>query len=215
MSYDYLFKIVLIGNTYVGKTAITERLINDRYTSHIDSTIGVDFATLSVKVRDKIIKTHLWDTAGQETFQSIIRNYYYGIAGALIIFDVCNRKSFQQVNYWYDELIKNTDMKPYITLIGNKIDSPHRVVTTEEAEQYAQKYGFQYVEVSAKTGANVYNAFKTIIQTIYDNMDKTNLRPGIKRHFSHDENNVLFVRSGEYPSNYSLRDGINACCCCF
>ena len=188
MSYDYLFKLIFVGDTHVGKTAITDRLIRDRYLGRYDSTIGVDFACVNTIINKKDrIKAHIWDTAGQENFSSIISNYYKGIAGAAIVFDITRRDSFDRVDFWRQELQnKNTTTNISILLIGNKRDKKNRVITSQEAQQYADKYNLLYKETSAKTGENVNEAFALLIQNIYQNMDPAKLNGGIKRHFLYD-----------------------------
>jgi len=129
MSYDYLFKLIFIGDTNVGKTAITDRLIHDRYLGRYDNTIGVDFACVNTVINNKDrIKAHIWDTAGQESFASIITSYYRGIAGAAVVFDLSRKDSFRRVDFWLRELKEKRDNeKPIsILLIGNKKDRINR-----------------------------------------------------------------------------------------
>jgi len=191
MSYDYLFKLIFIGDTNVGKTAITDRLIHDRYLGRYDNTIGVDFACVNTVINNKDrIKAHIWDTAGQESFASIITSYYRGIAGAAVVFDLTRRDSFRRVDFWLRELKEKRDNeKPIsILLIGNKKDRSRREVTIGEIENYAKIHDLIYIETSAKTGENVHNAFSLLIKDIYKNMDPQDLGTGIRRHFSYDEN---------------------------
>ncbi len=141
MSYDYLFKLIFIGDTSVGKTAIIDRLTHDRYLARYDNTIGVDFACINTVINNKDrIKAHIWDTAGQESFASIITTYYRGIAGAAIIFDLTRKESFQRVDFWLNELKnKRENNQPIsILLIGNKKDRSRREVTIGEIENYAK-----------------------------------------------------------------------------
>jgi len=190
MSYDYLFKLIFIGDTNVGKTAITDRLIHDRYLGRYDNTIGVDFACVNTVINNKDrIKAHIWDTAGQESFASIITSYYRGIAGAAVVFDLTRRDSFRRVDFWLRELKEKRDTeKPIsILLIGNKKDRINRAVSEGEIENYAKINNLMYIETSAKTGENVHDAFTLLIKDIYKNMDKENPGVGIRRHFSYDE----------------------------
>ena len=137
MSYDYLFKVIVIGSIYSGKSALTERITSDRFITIYNNTIGVDFSSLLTTINNKDrVKIHIWDTAGNESFGPIIKSYYKGIAGAMIVFDVTNRESFNKVNYWYNELIENGDYdnKLPILLVGNKIDLKNKkVISKEEA----------------------------------------------------------------------------------
>ena len=188
MSYDYIFKVIIIGSIYSGKSAITERITSDRFMPIYNNTIGVDFSSLLTTINNKDrVKIHIWDTAGNESFGPIISSYYKGIAGALIVFDVTDRESFNKVGYWYNELIKNGnyDNTLPILLIGNKIDlKSKKVVSKEEAIIVADSFGMIYCETSAKTGENVYASFQKLIKNIYQNIDEENLGPGIKKHFS-------------------------------
>ena len=191
MSYDYLFKVIVIGSIYSGKSALTERITSDRFITIYNNTIGVDFSSLLTTINNKDrVKIHIWDTAGNESFGPIIKSYYKGIAGAMIVFDVTNRESFNKVNYWYNELIENGDYdnKLPILLVGNKIDLKNKkVISKEEAINIANSYGMMYCETSAKTGKNVYESFQKLIKNIYENMDEENLGSGIKKHFSQKE----------------------------
>jgi small GTP-binding protein len=210
MSYDYLFKLIFIGDTSVGKTAIIDRLMHDRYLGRYDNTIGVDFACINTVINNKDrIKAHIWDTAGQESFASIITTYYRGIAGAAIIFDLTRKESFQRVDFWLNELKnKRENNQPIsILLIGNKKDRSRREVTIGEIENYAKIHDLIYIETSAKTGENVHKAFSLLIKDIYKNMDPEDLGIGIRRHFSYDEKEKLKLKK---PSDSQWTDW---CCC--
>jgi small GTP-binding protein len=208
MSYDYLFKLIFIGDTNVGKTAITDRLIHDRYLGRYDNTIGVDFACVNTVINNKDrIKAHIWDTAGQESFASIITSYYRGIAGAAVVFDLSRKDSFRRVDFWLRELKEKRDNeKPIsILLIGNKKDRINRAVSEYEIENYTKINNLMYIETSAKTGENVHDAFTLLIKDIYKNMDKENPGVGIRRHFSYDEKQKQLDED-----NCKMRD---YCCC--
>ena len=128
MSYDYLFKIIFIGDASVGKTALAERITKNEFHETYNSTIGVDFSTVTLDICDHSIKTHIWDTAGQECFASIISTYYRGIAGAVIVFDITSRSSFRKCSFWLNQIKQNGTIGhlPIITLVGNKIDRATR-----------------------------------------------------------------------------------------
>ena len=104
MSYDYLFKIIFVGDTCVGKTALVERVARNVFHETYNSTVGVDFSTVTLDISDQTIKTHIWDTAGQKCFASIISTYYRGVAGATIVFDVSNRNSFHKCTFWLNQI---------------------------------------------------------------------------------------------------------------
>ena len=208
MSYDYIFKIIFVGNTYCGKTAIAERITFDRHIPVHSNTIGVDFSSLitTINSTDRI-KIHIWDTAGLEQFASIITTYYRGIAGAVIVFDIANRRSFNKVMYWYNEIKKNTDNPDLkILLVGNKLDLERkREVLVDEAMIVAKNYNMIYCEMSAKTGERVHQGFEILIKEIYKDMDKENLGIGIRPHFLKEENDKLKL--------LNKPETTNNCCC--
>ena len=169
MSYDYLFKVVFVGGPCVGKTALTERLISNKFPYNYDATIGVDFSAKSLIIDNMNIKTHIWDTAGQKCFSSIITTYFTGVAGAAIMFDIGRKSSFCQVDYWREEIEKRRTMNhvPVMILIANKVDKKHREVSKEEAEKYAEKHNMLYCETSAKDNFNVCEFYEMLIERIY------------------------------------------------
>ena len=195
MSYDYLCKIILIGNTGVGKTSYCDRLVHNKYNDVFIPTLGVDFFAKHVKLDDNIVlKTHIWDTAGQEKFNGIITHYYKDIAGAIIIFDIGSRYTFTRVNYWKNEIIRksNHDITTFpILLLGNKCDNGNREVTRDEAEIYALKNSMIYEEISCKKNCNIEESFLKIGREIYQKMNKETPGPGIKRHFSQTQDDLL------------------------
>ncbi len=195
MSYDYLYKVILIGNTGVGKTSYCDKLVHNTFTSIFIPTLGVDFFSKSIKLDDgTVIKSHIWDTAGQEKFNGIISHYYKDIAGAIIMFDISNRYSFYRVNHWKKEISKksNCEINSFpILLLGNKSDNKNREVTRDEAEIFALKNSMIYEETTCKKDVNIESSFVKLIKEIYCRMNPNILGPGIKRHFSQDKNQHL------------------------
>jgi len=195
MSYDYLYKVILIGNTGVGKTSYCDKLVHDTYTSIFIPTLGVDFFSKSIKLHDNtVIKSHIWDTAGQEKFNGIISHYYKDIAGAIIMFDISNRYSFNRINYWKQEIIKKSNCKINsfpIVLLGNKSDNKNREVTRDEAEVFALKNSMIYEEITCKKNENIESSFLKLIKEIYCRMNPVVLGPGIRRHFSQNRGDCL------------------------
>ena len=185
MSYDYLFKIIFVGDTCVGKTALAERITKNDFTESYNSTIGIDFSATTLDVDQHRIKTHIWDTAGQECFSSIISTYYRGIAGAVIVFDVSRRKSFKQCNFWLNEIKKHgtPDHMPILMLVGNKIDRDHRAISWQEAQKFAQDNNMMYCETSARKDINVKEFYYKLIHKIYHSADLENINEkyGIRR----------------------------------
>ena len=185
MSYDYLFKIIIIGDGFVGKTALVERITRNDFRTCYNSTIGVDFSSYTLDINEDIIKTYIWDTAGQKCFSSIISAYYSGIAGAIIVFDVTNRESYEKVSYWLNEIkmSNTTENKPVIILVGNKIDAQDRTVSKTEAESFASANDMMYYETSAKQNINVQQCYRVLIEKIYNGIDPETISDnnGIRR----------------------------------
>lgn len=195
MSYDYLFKFVIIGDANVGKSACSDRFVDDKYIYNYDPTIGVDFKTKQIILDDNtVIKTHLWDTAGHEKFSPIVKHYYKGLAGFILIFDVTSRRSFNRLHFWLNKIKNLSTHKDGedvpILLLGNKIDKSNREISNKEATEFALNYGLLYEECSAKKGTNILGSFKRITNEIYSKLDKTQPsdNPGIRRHFSFNDN---------------------------
>ena len=163
----------MIGDSGVGKTAVVQRLMKKAFPVEYQSTIGLDFASKTIMIHNHIlVKSYIWDTAGQEVFSSIIASYYRDIAGAIIVFDVSNRDSFQRCDFWLSELDnKRRSLRDIsVLLLGNKIDS-NREVSEEEASTYAKDRGLLYMETSAKTGENIEVFYRRLIHHIFENMD--------------------------------------------
>ncbi|POM78021.1 Rab11 family GTPase [Phytophthora palmivora] len=162
-------KIVLLGNSGVGKTNLISRLHKGEFNEEFTSTIGVEFLTHVVKVDNTDVKAQIWDTAGQERFHAMMSTYYRKAAGALLVFDVGKRASLLDVERWLDQLLNVAEPGLHATLVGNKCDLPvdKRAVTAEEARQFAAAHHMAYVETSAKTGQNVEEAFRDLIAAIH------------------------------------------------
>ena len=178
----YKFKIIEIGDSSVGKTAIKVRFTDDYFKQDLKSTLGVDFGSKELKIEyvteDVLFlgtlrftaKMNLWDAAGQAHYEKIRSMYYNGANGALLVYDVNNPLSFQNLDKWVNELKENVGSKIPVLLVGNKIDLP-RKVTKEAALEYAKKNGFLYFECSAKTGAGVNQSFKNLATEIYKKVE--------------------------------------------
>lgn len=166
--YDYLFKVVLIGDSGVGKSNLLSRFTRNEFSLESKSTIGVEFATRSIKVDDKIVKAQIWDTAGQERYRAITSAYYRGAVGALLVYDVTRHVTFENVERWLKELRDHTDSNIVVMLVGNKADLRHlRAVSTEDAKSFAEKENTFFMETSALESMNVENAFTEVLTQIY------------------------------------------------
>ena len=168
MSEKYVIKILTLGDTSVGKTSIVLRYSDNTFNeTNTLSTIGIDFKIKTIKRGGESIKVSIYDTAGQERFQNIIKHYYRGANGVLLTFDISNRNTFKKLDFWYNDMKENLgDLnKVYICLIGNKIDKEEkREITFEEANQYANEKNLPYFEVSAKTGKGIKQLFDEAIK---------------------------------------------------
>lgn len=167
--YDYLFKVVLIGDSGVGKSNLLSRFTRNEFSLETKATIGVEFATRSVTISNKVIKAQIWDTAGQERFRSVTSAYYHGSMGALLVYAVNNRDSFEKLDRWISEIKDKADPGIQIMVVGNKIDlGDERCVSTEDGKAFAEKHDVPFIETSAKDTTNVEKAFTEIIGAIYD-----------------------------------------------
>ncbi|XP_040990005.1 ras-related protein RABA1f [Juglans microcarpa x Juglans regia] len=166
--YDYLFKVVLIGDSGVGKSNLLSRFTRNEFNLDSKSTIGVEFATRSVRVDDKIVKAQIWDTAGQERYRAITSAYYRGAVGALLVNDVTRHLTFENVERWLKELRDHTDSNIVIMLVGNKADLRHlRAVSAEDATAFAERERTFFMETSALESLNVENAFTQVLTQTY------------------------------------------------
>jgi len=167
--YDYLFKILLVGESGVGKSSLLLRFTDDTFSPSFISTVGVDFRLKKINVNDRIVKLQIWDTAGQERFRTITSSFYRGAHGILLVFDVTNVNSFLKVKYWLEEIQSHAPEGTCVALVGNKIDlTAKRAVDQKEAEKFASQHGLKYIETSAKDSTRVNEAFKLLSMDIHD-----------------------------------------------
>ncbi|CDS07587.1 hypothetical protein LRAMOSA01536 [Lichtheimia ramosa] len=174
--YDYLFKLVLIGDSGVGKSNLLSRFTTNEFNLESKSTIGVEFATKNIQIDNHTIKAQIWDTSGQERYRAITGAYYRGAVGALVVYDITRQQSFQNVMHWLKELRDHASTEIVIMLIGNKVDlaETSRAVSIDEGGALAEQEGFLFMETSALDATNVDKAFETVFDTIYANLPKKN-----------------------------------------
>ncbi|KAL1834134.1 hypothetical protein DCAR_0104301 [Daucus carota subsp. sativus] len=166
--YDYLFKVVLIGDSGVGKSNLLSRFSRNEFSLESKSTIGVEFATRSIQVDDKVVKAQIWDTAGQERYRAITSAYYRGAVGALLVYDVTRHITFENVERWLKELRDHTDTNIVIMLVGNKADLRHlRAVPMDDAMAFAERENTFFMETSALEALNVESSFTEVLTQIY------------------------------------------------
>lgn len=183
--YDYLFKLLIIGDAGVGKSSILLRFTDDSFDDYIQSTIGVDFKVKHLDVMDKRVKITIWDTAGQERFRTLTSSYYRGAQGVIMVYDVTRRDSFDNLQHWLKEVklySPNNGEGVVKLLVGNKIDLlEKRVVSREIAENWARSQGMLFLEASAKTKMGIRQCFMEVVQKIMDDPDLlNNTAPGKK-----------------------------------
>ncbi|KAK4259710.1 hypothetical protein QN277_006016 [Acacia crassicarpa] len=177
--YDYLFKVVLIGDSGVGKSNLLSRFTKNEFSLQSKSTIGVEFATRSIRVDNKVVKAQVWDTAGQERYRAITSAYYRGAIGALLVYDVTRHVTFENVGRWLKEMRDHSDANIVVMLIGNKADLRHlRAVSTEDSKAFAEQESIFFMETSALESMNVEDAFMEVLTQIYSVMSKKSLDVG-------------------------------------
>jgi small GTP-binding protein len=203
--YNYIFKIILIGNSNVGKSSILKRYIQKVFDDNYSCTIGVDFFMKSITIGEKTIKLQLWDTAGTEKFRSITTGYYRGANAALVVFDLTSKKSFTALNEWIQNYYKysNPDSVKNVVIIGNKCDlTESREVTEEEINDFIKDNNITYFETSAKDGKNIDECFNHMAQKLIE---------------QYENNDNELVKRKDLISNESLKDnavniGDKKCC---
>lgn len=201
--YDYLFKLVLIGDSGVGKSCLLLRFADDAFTESYISTIGVDFRFRTVKIDKKTVKLQIWDTAGQERFRTITSAYYRGADGIIMVYDVTAQDSFDHVNDWLKEVNRYASEGTCKLLVGNKSDrSTEKVVTAEQAKDFADDIGIPFLETSAKSAANVEEAFLTMASELI----KQRIARGAGAGSDGDDENV------ELGSGRRAKDMMSNCC---
>jgi small GTP-binding protein len=211
--YDLMFKILLLGDSGVGKSSLLLRYTKHEFNVDMRSTIGVEFALKYLKIDNFQLKVQIWDTAGMERYRSITSAYYKGAKGVIIVYDICREKSFENVDKWIEDFKSKADEDAVILLIGNKNDlDDKREVNKEEAELKAQKNKFAFMETSAKDNNNVDKAFETLFKEIVKNYkDKNGGDIGeIKVKDENKENtNIIKGLSGGYQIQIEYKEDKN------
>ncbi|XP_043091250.1 RAB3D, member RAS oncogene family, b isoform X1 [Puntigrus tetrazona] len=173
-NFDYMFKLLIIGNSSVGKTSFLFRYADDSFTSAFVSTVGIDFKVKTVFRNNKRIKLQIWDTAGQERYRTITTAYYRGAMGFLLMYDITNQDSFNAVQDWATQIKTYSWDNAQVVLVGNKCDlEDDRLVPTEDSQRLAQELGFQFFEASAKDSINVKQVFECLVDVICEKMNES------------------------------------------
>ena len=174
--YDYIFKVLLIGNSDVGKSSLILRYVDQIWNDVFVPTIGVDFKVKSLEVDKKLVKMQIWDTAGQERFRNVISSYFKGAHGILLIYDITAKDSFKELENWLGEVERNANSQVLKILIGNKCDlEDRREISKDEGEAFAMRNGMQFMETSAKLNTNVNEAFEALAKIMVESSNKRNV----------------------------------------
>jgi small GTP-binding protein len=168
-SYEFMFKVVLVGDMSVGKTNIIAKYLKNDFSEDYKTTIGVEFHSKIAKVEGHVVKAQIWDTCGQERFKSITDSYYRGAKGAFVVYDITRKNTFESVDSWISALRSAADKNLNIIIIGNKSDlEDQRQVETEQGEEKAQNNEAAFMETSAYSGDNIDKAFDNMITDVYN-----------------------------------------------
>ncbi|XP_068030180.1 ras-related protein Rab-8A isoform X2 [Anomalospiza imberbis] len=201
-TYDYLFKLLLIGDSGVGKTCALFRFSEDAFNATFISTIGIDFKIRTIELDGKRIKLQIWDTAGQERFRTITTAYYRGAMGIMLVYDITNEKSFENIRNWVRNIEEHASPDVEKMILGNKCDAnDKRQVSREQGEKLAASFGIKFMETSAKANINIENAFFTLARDIKAKMDKKLAQlmfPDIQTLCQHQTSSLRFINPMDY-----------------
>ena len=178
-NYEMMFKVVLVGDSFVGKTNIMSKYLKNEFHEDSKATVGVEFGSKQFTIDGHSVKSQIWDTAGQERYKAITSAYYKGAKGAFIVYDITRKNSFESVEKWVSDVTSVADKKITIVLIGNKSDlEDQRQVTKEEAQDKANKLEIAFMETSAFSGDNLDKAFEMMINEVYKKCHEEMLADG-------------------------------------
>ncbi|XP_006000337.1 ras-related protein Rab-11A isoform X1 [Latimeria chalumnae] len=204
--YNLVFKVVLIGESGVGKSNLLSRFTRNEFNHDSRTTIGVEFSTRTILLDGVSVKAQIWDTAGLERYRAITSAYYRGAVGALLVYDISKHLTYENVERWLKELRDHADINIIIMLVGNKSDLAHiRAVPSEEAQMFAEKNGLMFMETSALESTNVEAAFNSILTGIYKKVSK---KTGAKT----SENTVTLSSAEANRVNPQEGEGKKSCC---
>ena len=170
--FDIKLKIMVLGESMVGKTSLITRYTNDKFGGRYLCTVGIDFQKKKIEKNGKKVLLQIWDTAGQERFRNVTKNYFHASQGFILAYDINNKESFEKVQYWVEEIKSNAEEKIKCILIGTKCDLDKREVSEEEGQNLGQQYGFKFLETSAKDNININETFETLVSEILDNFQE-------------------------------------------
>eukprot|EP00931_Biecheleriopsis_adriatica_P089811 TRINITY_DN63890_c0_g1_i1.p1 TRINITY_DN63890_c0_g1~~TRINITY_DN63890_c0_g1_i1.p1 ORF type:complete len:223 (-),score=60.39 TRINITY_DN63890_c0_g1_i1:44-679(-) len=164
--HDYLVKLLLIGDSGVGKSSLLAKFVDDKFVLGCSQTIGMDFKAKVLELGGKRVKLQIWDTAGQERFHTITQQYYRNAHGVILVYDATCEESFTNIRRWASQIATHGGEGTDRAILGNKVDADGIVVETERGQALADEYGIPFFETSAKSGLNVEQAFASIADTV-------------------------------------------------
>ena len=178
-NYEMMFKVVLVGDSFVGKTNIMSKYLKNEFHEDSKATVGVEFGSRQFNIEGHVVKAQIWDTAGQERYKAITSAYYKGAKGAFIVYDITRKESFDNVSKWAEQLKSTADKNLTIIIVGNKTDlEDQRQVTSEEGQNKANSLESAFIETSAASGSNLDKAFEMMINEVYKKCHEEMLAEG-------------------------------------
>ena len=204
-SYDLLYKIIIIGDTCVGKSNILSRYLKNEFKEDSKSTVGVELGTKFLKIKGTGAKVQIWDTAGQERYRSITSSYYKGSHGCFIVYDITSDISFENVDKWYEQAQKEASKDVSVILVGNKCDLENeRKVPKEKGEEKAKNFNCPFFETSALSKVNIDDIFNEMVNNIYDRTG------GVK---NEDDDDIEIINENEKAVNLNPEPPKKQGCC--
>ena len=211
-SYDLLYKVILIGDTCVGKSNILTRYIHNEFSTNTKSTVGVELGIKFLKIKNAKAKIQIWDTAGQERYQSITSSYFKGSDGCFIVYDITNETSFNNIEKWYEKIHDETNKNISIVIVGNKCDLENeRKVPTEKAKEKAQNLKCAFFETSALKNINIEQIFEQLVNNIFERTGGNKNDDDIQIEFVREDNGNNLANINEGNSEQNNKKG----CCNF
>ena len=205
---DFSFKIIVIGDSAVGKSSLTLRGTKDHFKDFYTPTIGFEFLSFTIKIKNQIIKLQIWDTCGQEVYRSLISSFYRNSSLAIIVYAINNQESFDSLESWLDEIKSQTHPNLKIFLIGNKVDlEDQRIVSKETAEELAKEHKLDlFMETSAKTGANTKEVFIKAAKILVEDYKKYSQEEGRDSNMTGDKSSISLSSQDNDKENEKNKD---------
>jgi small GTP-binding protein len=208
--YDFLMKLILVGDSGVGKTNILSKYLKNDFDPDSKATVGVEFGTKNIEIDNKRIKVQIWDTAGQERYKSITSTYYKGAKGAFIVYDITRKSTFDNIDKWIGDLKNNGDENMIVYLVGNKSDlNDMREVRKDEAMTKSEKFNIAFSETSALYGDNIHKIFQDLMEKVYINFYRN---VNINREKEINKGVDLNEESNEKNNNQNNPESERKCC---